>query len=346
MWGWGCPQASPQSAAVAGYDDDEGFSQGDDDGGATAAVRETLLPVAPVVSPSSDAVGQRPTPDAMLGEAEAKVLHCVPLSDTTSLSTATQNAEPGDAHVGADGSSDEPGKAGPRQDLTRGTSFTSNDWLKRKMRAARQRTASCAAQVKKPKSQYNCGLNTVNVLGVMTFENVCKALAAPHCDGGDAAAGPAEHIGRAPTFTPDGRPFSEPAVPRPGQMEDEAEEGQWRRDPLKFQDEFKAHALNEVETETLLPHTCPVLFTAQAMHDAMHDDDDEEEEDHEEEFTQRIAGCEPRDEDEAAPSHVVQDEDQAVPFHLVKFLKSTLFLKYLKSTQLKVLCSFSSCEMP
>jgi hypothetical protein len=191
MWGWGCPQASPQSAAVAGYDDDEGVSEVDDDGGEADEVRGTLLPVfsdatepgdahvgaesvrgrstrsAP--SPAfTDAVGQRPTPDAVLREADAKVLHCVPPSDTTSLSTASQNAEPGDAHGGVDEGSDAPGTAGPRPSMMRGTSFTSNDWLKSRMSAARQRTASCAAQAnssKKPKSQYHCGLNTVNVLG-------------------------------------------------------------------------------------------------------------------------------------------------------------------------------------
>jgi hypothetical protein len=165
-----------KSAAVAGYDDDEGVSEGDDDGGAAAAVRGTLLPAfsdatepgdahvgAESVRGSStrsapspaftDAVGHRPTLDAVLREADAKVLHCVPPSDTTSLFTASQNAEPGNARVGADGGSDAPGTAGPLPSLTRGTSFTSNDWLKSKMSAARQRNASCAAQADSSKNR-------------------------------------------------------------------------------------------------------------------------------------------------------------------------------------------------
>jgi len=161
----------------------------------------------------------------------------------------------------------------------------------------------------------------------MTFENVCKALAAPHRDGEDAAAGPAEHVGRPHGGSAaDERPSSEPAVPRPGQIEEEEEEeGQWRRDPLNFQCHFKGQALNEVEAETLLPHTRAVLFNGHAMHDDEEGEEEGEEEDHEEEISRRIAGGETQDEDAAAPSHVVQDEDQDVPFYLVKFLKSALF---------------------
>ena len=91
--------------------------------------------------------------------------------------------------------------------------------------------------------------------------------------------------------------------------------------------------MNEVESETLLPHTRTVLFTAHAMHDAKENDDDnaeeeeeeEGEEDHAEEFSRRIAGGETQDEDAAAPSQVMQYDDQAVHLHLVKSLKSTLF---------------------
>jgi hypothetical protein len=183
----------------------------------------------------------------------------------------------------------------------------------------------------------------------MTFENVCKALAAPHRDGGDAASGPAEHVGRPHGGgAADGRLSSEPAVPRPGQMEEEEEEeGQGRRDPLKFQHNFKGQALNEVEAETLLRHTRAVLFTGQAIHndDEEEEDEEEDEEDHEEEFSRKIAGGETQDEDAAAPSHVVQDADQDVPFHLVKFLKSALFGDFAQSIRwiLNLLRIFGMC---
>ena len=145
MWGWGRPEASPQSAAVAGYEscDEEDIisSQPWDE----EVRRECAAADSERVSAAGESGG---------GRSGSSSGSAVP----PRFSDAMGPAEPVDARADDDACS------GEASALLR-PSFTSNDWLKGRMSAARQQRST-------------------------------PALAAPHRGGRDAAAGQAEQAGR------------------------------------------------------------------------------------------------------------------------------------------------------